>query len=305
MDASAYRAASFLDDRMIGPGLDARLYSLDHVMDDSASVSDAPMGWIFHIGHVGSTLVSRLIGDLPGTFAIREPRSLRDMFVADPARQPGLAGPLGRLMSRRLHGAVPVVKATSFVSERAADLVGACGRALFLYADVRRYCAGILAGPNSRQELTALHPLRDQRLRARGIELTGFDTDDAARAVFAWAAEMTSLEVAGNPIGADRTCWRDFDVMLATMQYELTRACEHLCIAAKPEQVEAVVTGPLMRQYSKAPEYEYSPALRSELLEDAMREHKGAMDAAISRLEEAAAHYPALQAALQRGGGGK
>ena len=30
--------------------------------------------WIFHIGHVGSTLVSRLLGELDEVLAIREPR---------------------------------------------------------------------------------------------------------------------------------------------------------------------------------------------------------------------------------------
>ena len=41
--------------------------------------------WIFHIGHVGSTLISRLLGELEGVLSVREPRSLRDLtfFPAD------------------------------------------------------------------------------------------------------------------------------------------------------------------------------------------------------------------------------
>ena len=46
--------------------------------------------WIFHIGHVGSTLVSRLLGELAGVLAIREPRLLRDLALTPPEVAQGL-----------------------------------------------------------------------------------------------------------------------------------------------------------------------------------------------------------------------
>ncbi|MGC8517731.1 MAG: hypothetical protein ACP5P4_04285, partial [Steroidobacteraceae bacterium] len=33
--------------------------------------------YIFHIGHVGSTLISRILGEHPGFHAVREPALLR------------------------------------------------------------------------------------------------------------------------------------------------------------------------------------------------------------------------------------
>ena len=41
--------------------------------------------WIFHIGHVGSTLIRGCLASCDGVLAVREPRMLRD--VALPARR--------------------------------------------------------------------------------------------------------------------------------------------------------------------------------------------------------------------------
>ena len=84
MDRDSYRAASFLDDRMLQQPVDAQLVpwpDVEMAIDDDMR-SDAR--WIFHIGHVGSTLVSRLLGELPNVLAIREPRLLRDVALSPP-----------------------------------------------------------------------------------------------------------------------------------------------------------------------------------------------------------------------------
>ena len=57
-----------------------------------------------------------------------------------------------------------LVKATSFVSEIAPELVPPGERALFMYAKPRNYIASILAGENSVKELEALAPSRAQRM---------------------------------------------------------------------------------------------------------------------------------------------
>ena len=82
MDRDSYRAASFLDDRMLQAagrcadrcrGRTSRRRSAGDMRTDAR--------WIFHIGHVGSTLVSRLLGELDGVLALREPRLLRDLAL--------------------------------------------------------------------------------------------------------------------------------------------------------------------------------------------------------------------------------
>ena len=79
MDRDSYRAASFLDDRMLQQPVDAQLLPWPDV---EAAIGDelrCDARWIFHIGHVGSTLISRLLGEVDAVLAVREPRLLRDI----------------------------------------------------------------------------------------------------------------------------------------------------------------------------------------------------------------------------------
>ena len=78
MEQSDYRAASFLDDRMFEQWRDVRVLPLPTVTLASASCSRQDAGWIFHIGHVGSTLLARMLGEIENVLSVREPRILRD-----------------------------------------------------------------------------------------------------------------------------------------------------------------------------------------------------------------------------------
>ncbi len=95
----------------------------------------------------------------------------------------------------QLRRTIACVKATSFVSEIAPDLVPPGERALFMYATPRNYIASILAGENSGSELRALAASRAQRL-ARRVSALWAAHSDAELAAVAWACEMTALEAA-------------------------------------------------------------------------------------------------------------
>jgi len=301
MDGAAYRAASFLDDRMMQAGTESRICSLDAAMNVGADLSRDDARWIFHIGHVGSTLLSRLLSELDGVLAIREPRSLRDLAEASETERPALAQALRRLMARRgPSDQAVIVKATSFVSEYAPLLVELNSPVLFLHAAPENYIASILAGENSLKELATLYSIRTRRLASRGIVLTGFDRSDALRAAAAWACEMTSLEAAAQVIPDQHILWADFDVMLIDMTYWLDRAARHFGIEPSSGMIGAIAGGPLMRRYSKALEYDYSPSLRAELIADATRQHRSDIDSAMLALANAAKFAPMLARALDR-----
>jgi len=301
MDEAAYRAASFLDDRMLHAGLESRICPLDEAMVEAAAIQRDDARWIFHIGHVGSTLVARLLGELDGVLSIREPRSLRDLSAASFEERAELAKVLRWLLSRTFApGQIALVKATSFVSEMAPLLVAPRASALFLFASPANYIASILAGENSIKELKALHSIRGERLRNRGIELRDFDRSDAHRAALAWACEMTSLESAADSMADRRIFWADFDRMLDDMQGWIGRCAAEFGFAAAPARIEEIVAGPLMRRYSKALEYDYSPSLRAELLAEATGLHRLDIDAAIAELSNAAKSTPPLAQALDR-----
>src|SRR4051812_7861612 len=59
MNREAYRAASFLDDRMLQTPMDAQIVPWPLIEEATSGELRRDARWIFHIGHVGSTLVSR------------------------------------------------------------------------------------------------------------------------------------------------------------------------------------------------------------------------------------------------------
>jgi len=298
----SFREASFLDDRLLAQKPETRLCNLDELLAASKDVPDPPAGWILHIGHVGSTLVSRLLGEL-GALSLREPRSLRDLAEASEAERPMLAQAVSRMMARRGEYPAANVKATSFVSEYCSLLIEPGASALFLYASPANYIAGILAGENSTRELATLHEMRVGRLKRRGIALHGFEADNAHRAALAWVCEMTSLEASADAMPDRRILWADFDRMLEDMAGWMGRCAEHFSLAASPERIAEIASGPLMRRYSKAMEYDYSPSLRAELLGEATGLNLVEIGAAMAALREAAKSAPLLDRALRRADG--
>jgi hypothetical protein len=75
-----YAQASFLDARILTPHTNGYRAAWRQV---AAAIAAAGLpercNFIFHIGHVGSTLLSRLTGAHPRVFALREPMILRTL----------------------------------------------------------------------------------------------------------------------------------------------------------------------------------------------------------------------------------
>ena len=300
MDRGAYRAAGFLDDRMLQSPVNAHILPWT-VTGDAPADARQDARWIFHIGHAGSTLIARLLGELDDVLSVREPRILRDVALLPSDQRGPFIEPLRKLMSRTFAPEeIALVKATSFVSEIAAELVPDGGRALFMFTQPRAYIESILAGENSRKELHALAGFRAGRMKPRVPNLDAAGKSDAHLAAAAWACEMTALEAAADKLGEQSVGWADFDRMLGDMEHWLSRAARFLALPAPENRVAQIASGPLMQRYSKALEYEYSPGLRRELLEEAGSHHRRDIDDALGLLDKAAETAPLLARALTR-----
>lgn len=309
-----YRDSAFLDERSLKQGRPRHGVEWWHLGGAFPPAARRDAQYIFHIGHVGSTLVSRLLGELPQVLSLREPLILRTFAerlgergrpeaLWDPDSVPGRLDILTALLSRTFRPEQrALVKASSFVSAIAADLVPAGSGALLLYARPERYFETILAGPNSRQELAMTAQARLTRLhRAVGGERWRlWEMGEGERVAMAWAAEMTSLASAAEALPAGRSMWLDFDSFLAAPAEALGRLADFFGVELDPAGAEHLAADPLMRRYSKAAEYEYSRELREEVLAEARREQAGTIEAARRWLEAAAADCPAVAAALER-----
>ncbi len=298
--AADYAAASFLDQRLLHGGYPRARATPAQLATAAAGLAPC-RHYLFHIGHVGSTLLSRLIGAHSGCFALREPALLRALAAASPAAPP-LAVVLALLGRSWRSGQVAVVKATSFVSEIADAILTASGapRALLVYAAPLAYVRGILAGANSRAETRALAPARRQRL-VRRLGGTAWHCDPRSEGelvAMSWLCEALTLEqtASRHPQGI---LWVDFDRFLHDPVAGLAAVFGGLGVAVPQHELETLAAGPIMRQYSKAPEHAYDAALRREVLAAADFEHGAEIQRAMAWLGALAGAHPAVRAMLE------
>lgn len=307
MGEAGYRSASFLDQRMLTQQSQPQWADWAELeAADQAGRADADV--IFHIGHVGSTLISRLLGELNGVFALREPQILRNF--ADLAALKGHAhapwspeqsdtrletaiGWLSRSFSERDRA---LIKATSFVSEIAASLLGTHRKALFLSVSSDRYIETILAGDNSRQELAMLASPRLQRLHKRlgAQDWKLWQLSEPVRAAMSWLSEMMALDAAAQAVPSGNIHWLDFDDFLQDPAAQLGNIAAFFGMDAGADTLSAITSGPLMTQYSKAPDHDYSAALREKLLAEARATHQDGLAEGLSWLKDAAARHEAV-----------
>lgn len=300
-----YRAASFLDQRLLTDRIGREWLAWD-VVPDLGPAAAAPH-FIFHIGHVGSTLVSRLLADTDDILPLREPMLLRTLAqVAERVDRPEsvwspdryrqrLAQTVGWLGRGFAPGQRAMVKASSVITAIADDLTGADGRALFLHVPLARYIETILAGEASLAETLAQAPARMARLAAQlpDYPVALWQLPPVTRIAMSWLCEMATAQRTVPPTDP-RHLWVDFEAMLAAPALSLAAISSHFGLAADAARIDAALTGPIMRQYSKAPEHGYSPDLRRQLQAQAAADHAPAITEAIAWVEALAKRYTRL-----------
>lgn len=312
MTHAGFETASFLDQRILTPQMRSQWVAGPPVDATMAAVERADVAYIFHIGHVGSTLLSRMMGAHAAVHALREPATLRTLAQLAPELATAESMVAPEAFDRRLSSLVKlwartyapdqrsVVKATSFASELAPRLLAQpqAGRSLAMFVKPEIYIASILGGENSRQELKTLAQGRLRRLHKRlGVDAWRlYALSEGERAAASWACEMTALE------SADGDCltWIDFEAFLGRPEAGLAGAFGAMGFSVNAAEVSAIVAGPLLQRYSKGPEHAYTPELRRQVLDQARREHGAEIASGLAWLEAAGRIHPQIASVLSR-----
>jgi hypothetical protein len=300
LDRLQYEAAGFLDERLLetlGPGS-----WIPWRVVDAAEKGEAPAcHFIFHLGHVGSTLLSRLLGAAEGIFALREPALLKTLTVLQPGafeRSPWTAADFEHVTSvvlqllSRVFDATDrsLVKATSWTGELGAFLltVAPDARAILLFARPRAYLASLLASPASRSEARTNAAWRRPRLARRLQDKVDLDAASDAEAIaLAWAAGMTAMTdtAATTP---ERVLWVDFDELLSTPTRALGRCLSFLGERTPDRSAALLSDSHLFSRYSKDMRFRYSPEIRQLIIEQAQVQHAREIETGLAWLADLA-----------------
>lgn len=290
-DAAAYRCASFLDDRILGPATKGAWLPVGRAAEASRRVTNArPVHFIFHTGHVGSTLVSRLLDETGEVLSLREPLPLRtlaeahDVLGRADSLLSGADFDLTLAMFMRLWSRgydvtrSVVVKATSSAGRLAVPILAASegSRAVYMNLRAEPYLATLLAGQNSPTDLRGHGPERMRRLQSCiAAPLAPLHTLSIGElAAMSWLAESwTQRETVKRFAG--RVITLDFDQFLWTVADSMGRILSHFKLSDDARYLSEVGRSPVLTRYSKAPEHTYTPNVRAEVLRDSRR-HNGA-----------------------------
>ncbi|MDB6098453.1 MAG: hypothetical protein JWN58_1156 [Gammaproteobacteria bacterium] len=273
MRAEDYRRSSFLDERVAAHGPPGAWERLTWVSEALAGARDIrPLHFIFHSGHVGSTLLSRLLDEMGSVLSLREPLPLRSLAEAYDHEVPGLDARLEiflRLWERGFaQSDVVILKATSTAQRLAPRLLAARPEscAITLNVGAETYIATMFAAQNSIQDLNGYGPERLYRLSVFLGEAVRRPSSLGELAAMAWLVEKLTQTRLQDAFGA-RVMALDFDAMLAAIEDGFGKVLLHLGLDAR--NARHIAGSDALRRYAKAPEHEYSPSLRSSLLREA------------------------------------
>ena len=232
-----------------------------------------PAGMIFHLSRCGSTLVSRLLGTLPGVVVLAEPTPLNALLGLDPDRvEEAALARLVRLLVRALgrcrHGDERrlVLKCSSWNIRRRAVLASAFPDTPWIWVqrDPARVLASLLAEPPG---WLGLQAESSGAAWLFGLDPAGLNRVPAmTRAEFAARALGAMLEAAAaDP--ARRLCVDQVDLPAAVWE----RVAPHLGLTAGPAAIERMAQESRFYAKDPAPRLFAGDAPERRLITDAIR----------------------------------
>lgn len=302
-----YLDAAFLDERLLTrPRPRRRLERAE--AEAAAEALPAACDFLFHTGYVGSTLLSRLLGDHPAIFSLREPAVLRALALQDPPAAADL-GLAVRLLSRTWRPEQrALIKATSFVSEIGPELLAAVpsARAIALFVSPLSYIPNLLAGDGFETALRPMAPRQIARI-ARRVGAAPWRAEALSPgelAALTWTCEIVCLAdlVAG---AGGRVRWLDFEAVLAKPAHALAACLDHLERRGDPEALPNLLASRHWSRHAKAADHAFGAADRTARIEEAGRRHAGEIERGIAWLNAAGRTYPAIAEATRAAAAGR
>jgi hypothetical protein len=307
-----FRAASFLDQRLLQPGagqaqaMQPLSLPWQTLHDWAAHNPAGRMHFIFHIGHCGSTLLSRALAATPAILPLREPLDLRRLAAmagtADPEDWIGYLQPVLAAHSRVFQpGQVSMVKATSTCNALVLPIMERVPqtRVLLVYLRLESYLAGMLGKHTPAADLHGHAAARLQEWQA----ITGARFPEPANrlnegqlAVLAWLVGTARLLEASRL--QPRHCQLlDFDAFLQAPEQGLSRLCEFLQLG--DARAEILAAWPeISLGYSKQPAQPYSTFNRNRTLARGRTQRAADLAAGLQFAQSLASAQPALRACL-------
>ncbi|MGH9639846.1 MAG: hypothetical protein ACRD3Y_07270, partial [Bryobacteraceae bacterium] len=279
------RQAAFLDERALAGDEPGAWLPLAALLE-SGYRNAGPQGVILHCGHCGSTLITRLLGELPGVRVLREPLALQALAME--ARLGGT--PHARLtadefdrmltLTQSAYAKAPadvtsvIVKHTSFTANLAVTLLNGARPPAFLclWIPLPEYLAIMLREESLREGIRQLASQwiydLERELGAAAPLLA--ELSDAELAALNWTAAQLAFARASIQPGARMLAW-EFADFLAEPAARLGELAHHFEPDVNEREVNDALASTWMRRYAKDPRYPFDAGTRARELAAASR----------------------------------
>lgn len=288
IEENLYRKTSFLDQRILSQGCPTVRYELRHMARTfpRSGQPRGPMRFIFHVGHCGSTLLSRALGVPQSVLPFREPLTLRTLS----ADQRLLDTPLSFLgrsdwdwllttiidsLARRFRpDQTNIVKATSTGNNLIGPVMeeNESHRAILLYVPLEVYMASMVGKPREGGDLWGQASTRMQDwMKVEESPPFGLSEMKAPHfAALSWMTSMNYMLDAKSRFG-DRLRLMNFEDLMAEPEAKLAESAKFFDIESA---TDTIVDGfpEIASSYSKQPDRPFTPEMRKELLDQTRRQ---------------------------------
>lgn len=294
-DRHFFRNAIFLDGRVLQKGVIGAWMPLAMLLKSTHGVESLPLHFIFHVGHAGSTLLSRLLDEVSTVVGLREPQALQTLAMTEEWVDDELfAGVLALLARRYSADETVVVKTTSVCNSLAPRLLAAhpSNRAVALTVSLHNHLANLLDKSHA-LDITAFAPVRLRRLQKQmpDLEIALDALSPAKLAALGWLAEIEALS---RLAGDGKTLFIDFDRFLDDRHRHLNLVLAHLNLDSGTD----LSASPVFERYAKSPDFAFTAATRQAILEESAQTHAEALTEGKRFADDLRKQHPALNQAV-------
>jgi hypothetical protein len=310
LSAAQRRAAAFLDERALPAQADGGWVPLPAWLEAQSPLAVAADA-IFHIGHCGSTLLSRLLDSWLSLQGLREPLPLRTLAELWPQREApdSRVAPqesvqwlqaMWRAWSRPLGDcARSVIKATSSCNGLIAPVLATqpTARVILLDMPLRPYLTTLLKSPDSVRDAASAagERLRDLHARGLGEGLYLHALSLPQQCAMGWLAERVRFDALACE-HASRVLRLDFEQLLVQPEAVLQAVAAHLELDL--DGIAAALASPAWQRYSKAEQHGYGREDRAHDLALASERHRDAISEGETWVDTFLRRHPQLRRAV-------
>jgi hypothetical protein len=314
-DSEDFRKSIFLDNRIKLVSSKKWVLSNRDILQPSFPPNTAKnINYIFHISHVGSTLISRLLGEVDHIHSLREPVVLRNLsgfcneiHLPESRISPRLFNTaLSRtlfLLTRRFRDTdIPVIKSTSYANVLADQILASkpSPQSLMVFCTLENYLPVILKGSSGWRDIVDQSQSRIKRLYRMLNEapwsLYGLSPGELI--AMSWLSEMLTLWLAckNHP---SQVLWIDFDDFLTKTDDYLQKINTHLDLKYSDQDYGVVLNSGLLMKYSKG-EHQFGPEDRIKELDQVREKSQVEIKKGLDWLTNSAARYPIVHEVMHR-----